>query len=232
MRPRRRGFIAWKCADCMKRLSRSARFATVVIAWLLINVIASRAASMVDPTFKVGKGGNWYVEHMLEQPDGEILICGLLSKYDDTPMPYIGRLNPDGSIDNSFHAQPNYWVRHMILLPDGKILIGGMFSYVEGEIRRLIARLNPDGSLDRAFDPGRGGEVSIGTSIYGDPSPFIIWMDMQPDGKILALGNFHDWDGATSPGIVRMNSDGSRDASFNVGAGLNTWGRFVRVLDN
>jgi uncharacterized delta-60 repeat protein len=57
-------------------------------------------------------------------------------------------------------------------------------------------------------------------------------MDIQPDGKILATGNFHDYDGASSPGIVRINPDGSRDASFNVGAGLSTWGRFVRVLDN
>jgi len=215
----------------MKRPFQRAGLATAIAALLLIGV-GARAASMVDPTFKVGKGGNWYVEHMLEQPDGKILICGLLSKYDDTPMPYMGRLNADGSIDTSFHAQPNYWVRHMILLPDGKIIIGGMFSVVEGEIRRLIARLNPDGTLDRSFNPGRGGEVSIGTSIYGDPTPFIIWMDMQPDGKILAIGNFHDYDGAASPGIVRINPDGSRDASFNVGAGLNTWGRFVRVLDN
>jgi uncharacterized delta-60 repeat protein len=31
---------------------------------------------------------------------------------------------------------------------------------------------------------------------------------------------------------VRINPDGSRDASFNVGAGINTWGRFVKVQDN
>jgi uncharacterized delta-60 repeat protein len=205
----------------------------VVAAVLLLKgALIASAASMVDPTFKVGTGANWYVEHMLEQPDGKILFCGLFSKYNDQPVPFIGRLNPDGSIDTSFRAQPAYWVRHMILLPDGKIVIGGMFTVVEGEYRRLIARLNPDGTLDRSFDPGRGGEVSIGTSIYGDPNPFIIWMDIQPDGKIVAIGNFHDYDGAASPGIVRINPDGSRDASFNVGSGLNTWGRFVRVLPN
>src|ERR1051325_5992087 len=196
-------------------LNRALWSARLFLIFLLAAPQLMRAASMVDSTFEVGTGANWYVEHMLEQPDGKILICGLLSKYNGTPMPYIGRLNADCSINSSFHAQPNYWVRHMILLPDGKIVIGGMFTSVEGTARRLIARLNPDGSLDQTFNPGRGGEVSIGTSIYGDPSPFIIWMDMQPDGKIGAIGNFHDWDGAASPGIVRVNPDGSRDASFN-----------------
>ena len=206
-------------------------FARIAILLLALAFYA-RAASLLDPTFKVGTGANWYVEQMLEQPDGKILICGLISEYDGKPLPYVGRLNPDGSIDQSFKAQPNYWVRHMILLPDGKIIIGGMFNFVGGTVRNIIARLNPDGSLDTAFNPGRGAEVSLGTSIYGDPRPFIIWMDLQPDGKILATGNFHDYEGVSSPGIVRINPDGSRDTTFSVGAGINSWGRFVKRFDN
>jgi uncharacterized delta-60 repeat protein len=213
-------------------LNRALWSARLFLIFLLAAPQLMRAASMVDSTFEVGTGANWYVEHMLEQPDGKILICGLLSKYNDQPLSYIGRLNPDGSIDSSFQAQTTYWVRHMILEPDGKILIGGMFTSIGNVVRRCVARLNPDGSLDTSFNPGAGCQVSIGTSIYGDPTPFVIWMDQQPDGKILAIGNFHDYNGVASPGIVRINPDGSRDASFNVGAGLDTWGRFVRVLNN
>lgn len=203
-----------------------------ILSVILVITCTVRAASMVDQTFKVGTGANWYVEQMLEQPDGKILICGLLTEYDGKPLLFVGRLNSDGSIDESFKPQVDYWVRHMILLPDGKIIIGGMFTSVGNKPRKLIARLNPDGSLDESFNPGRGGEVSIGTSIYGDPREFIIWMDLQPDGKILATGNFHDYDGASSSGIVRINPDGSRDASFNVGTGINTWGRFVKRFDS
>jgi uncharacterized delta-60 repeat protein len=207
---------------------RAARLLAICLA-LVWN---SRAASMVDPTFNIGAGANWIVEQMLEQPDGKLLICGLFTQFNGKPLTYIGRLNPDGSIDESFKCQPNYWVRHMILLPDGKIIIGGMFNYIGTATRNLIARLNPDGSLDTTFNPGRGGEVSIGTSIYNDPRCFIIWMDLQPDGKILATGNFRDYDGVQSSGIVRINADGSRDPTFNVGAGINTWGRFVKRFDN
>ena len=44
------------------------------------------AASMFDPTFNVGTGANWYVEQMLEQPDGKILICGLFNIYNGQPL--------------------------------------------------------------------------------------------------------------------------------------------------
>src|SRR5688572_6070695 len=195
-------------------------------------VLPARGASLLDPSFKTGKGANGYVEQMLEQPDGKILICGLFGEFDGKVMRFIGRLNSDGSIDPTFNATPSYWVRHMILLPDGKIVIGGMFNYIGTTRRNLIARLNSDGSLDTTFDPGSGGEVSIGTGVNNDPRPFIIWMDRQPDGKILVTGNFRDYGGAQSSGIVRINPDGSRDATFKVGAGINTWGRFVKRFDN
>jgi uncharacterized delta-60 repeat protein len=218
----------------MKRsfFSRTTLCVAFCIVTLSLASLFARAASMLDPTFNIGTGANYYVEQMLEQPDGRILICGLFDHYNGESLPFIGRLNPDGSIDTSFHAEATYWVRHMLLQADGKIIIGGMFNMIGSASRNLIARLNRDGSLDPSFNPGRGGEVSIGTSIYDDPRTFIIWMDFQPDGKILATGNFHNYDGVSSSGIVRINPDGSRDATFKVGAGIETWGRFVKVQDN
>lgn len=210
-----------------RRQLRVAAFALVALA-----LMSAQAASLADRSFNIGTGADGYVEQALEQPDGKILLCGLFGKFNEENVPYLARLNSDGSLDHSFKPQVDFWVRHMLVQPNGKIIIGGMFSWVGGVSRNLIARLNPDGSLDPSFDPGRGGEVSIGTGINNDPRCFIIWSELQPDGKIIATGNFHDYNGASSPGIVRINPDGSRDASFNVGGGMNTWGRFVRILPN
>lgn len=189
-------------------------------------------ATMVDLDFRIGTGANWYVEQALEQSDGKTLICGLFSKFNEQDMAYMGRLNEDGSIDPTFHSQNNAWTRHMILQPDGKIVIGGMFTSIGGVSRNLIARLNADGSLDSTFNPGRGCEGSLGTGINGDPSPFVMWMERQPDGKIIATGNFLTVDGVSSRGIARFNPDGSRDASFNVGSGIDSWGRFIHLRAN
>jgi uncharacterized delta-60 repeat protein len=196
------------------------------------SAVTAPGASLLDQSFKIGTGGNAYIEQALEQPDGKILICGLVTQFDGKRLFCLGRLNSDGSIDTTFNHSVDYWVRHMLLQPDGKIVIGGMFNHVGTTSRNLIARLNPDGSLDPTFNPGRGAQISIGTGVNNDPRPFIIWMDLLPDGKILATGNFREYDGVQSSGVVRINPDGSRDASFNVGAGINSWGRFVKRFDN
>jgi len=192
----------------------------------------ARAASLVDTTFNPGTGANGIVEQVLQQPDGKILICGNFTSFNGVNRGYVARLNNDGSVDTSFTAGPGYWVRHMALQADGKIVIGGFFTTVEGMKRNRIARLNADGSHDTSFDPGAGCEVIIGAGIDGNIDPFVMWCEVLPDGKILAVGNFRNYNGAGSTGIVRINPNGSRDTSFNVGPGLDSWGRTIKLLGN
>ena len=198
-------------------------FLGVSAAWL-------RAASLVDTTFNPGAGANGIVEHVVLQPDGKILVCGNFTSFGGQDRGYVARLNDNGSVDMSFNAHPGYWVRHMSLQTDGKIVIGGFFTNVEGIKRNRIARLNADGSLDTSFDPGAGCEVIIAPGIDGNTDPFVMWTELQSDGKILACGNFLNYNGAGASGIVRINPDGSRDTGFT--GGLNSWGRSIKVLTN
>lgn len=192
----------------------------------------AHAASLVDTSFNIGSGANGIVEHVLEQPDGKILICGNFTSFNGQDKGYVARLNNDGSVDQSFTAGPGYWVRHMALQTDGKIVIGGFFKTIGATKRNLIARLNADGSMDTTFDPGTGCEVAIAPGIDGNADPFVMWCEVLADGKILAVGNFRNYNGSSSVGIVRINSDGSRDATFNVGGGLDSWGRVIKPLNN
>jgi uncharacterized delta-60 repeat protein len=63
-------------------------------------------------------------------------------------------------------------------------------------------RLNADGSVDASFDPGSGANNSVRS------------FAVQPDGKILVGGLFTEFNGAPRESIVRLNQDGSLDASF------------------
>ena len=170
-------------------------------------------------------------ETVIAQPDGKILLSGSFTHFNGTPHGYMVRLNSDGSIDNTFSAQPSYRVRTMALQPDGKIVIGGFFNAVGFESRNLIARLNPDGSLDTSFDPGTGASGTLGVAIDGNPNPFVFATAVQNDGKILITGNFTNYNGTRITGLARLNSNGSLDTSFNVGDDLNTWGRSLTLLD-
>ena len=44
---------------------------------------------------------------------------------------------------------------------------------------------------------------------------------LQSDGKIIAVGEFTSYNGTSINRIIRLNTDGSIDTSFNVGTGLN-----------
>jgi uncharacterized delta-60 repeat protein len=205
------------------------RFGFILIFFISL---AIHAASSIDLTFDPGTGANGVVEQALPLADGKILICGNFTQFNGKDHAYIARLNSNGSVDETFNGHPSYWVRHMSLQSDGKIVIAGYFSAVSDVPRNLIARLNADGSLDTTFNPGTGATDIIAGGVDGNNTPFIFWTALQSDGKIIATGNFLHYNGQSSVGLVRINPDGSIDPSFNVGAGLNSWGRHILVQPN
>lgn len=201
------------------------------ILLVIIVSLSNAFAGILDPTFDPGTGaGGGIIEQALPLPSGKILVCGNFTSFNGRPKAYLARLNNDGSVDESFTANPGYWVRNTAVQPDGKIIIGGYFTTVQGVPRNRIARLNADGSLDPTFNPGSGMTNIIAGGIDGNIDPFVFWVALQPDGKILATGNFRNYDGASSTGIVRINPDGSRDTTFSVGGGLDSWGRHITVM--
>lgn len=210
-----------------------ARAIIAALALLLGLPAATAAASLLDLSFDPGTGASGgLVEQVLPLPDGRVLICGNFTSFNGRPKAYVARLNSNGSVDESFTAQPGYWVRNMSVQADGKIVIGGYFTTVGGVSRNLIARLNTDGSLDTSFNPGSGATDIIAGGVDGNKTPFVMWTAVLPDGKILITGNFLKFNGESSTGLARLNSDGSRDLTFNVGGGLDSWGRHILVQSN
>ncbi|MNK18861.1 hypothetical protein D3C87_370760 [compost metagenome] len=136
----------------------------------------------------------------LVQADGKIIFRGSI------------RLNTDGSRDTTFNPSPgaNNWIYTTAIQPDQKILAGGRFKAFNGKERQRITRLHPDGSLDLSFNPGAG--------FNGD----VLAIAVQPDGKILAGGIFTSFNGVAKSYLVRLNPDGTLDATFmSTGTGVN-----------
>ncbi|MBW6497733.1 MAG: delta-60 repeat domain-containing protein [Bacteroidales bacterium] len=165
----------------------------------------------IDLDFDPGAGANGRVNAILQQPDGKILIGGAFTSVDGVAHNRIARLNADGSLDTGFNvgSGANNVVFDLALQPDGKIVVAGSFTSVNGQSRDRIARLNPDGSLDGAFDPKRGANSTI------------LNIALQPDGKILASGQFHRWGNQNWGYIVRLNPNGSLDRGFDSRTGAN-----------
>jgi uncharacterized delta-60 repeat protein len=166
----------------------------------------------VDGTFQPGAGFNMGLMYAIAlEPNGKILVGGSFSEFDGTARNRIARLNPDGSLDFSFDPGlgASGPIECVALQPDGKVLIAGSFTTFNGVGRNRIARLLPDGSIDPTFDPGTGANHSIqGFSV-------------QPDGKVIIVGVFTEYDGTLRNRIARLNTDGSLDTTFDPGSGAN-----------
>jgi uncharacterized delta-60 repeat protein len=183
----------------------------------------------VDETFKPGPGLRKKkddVRGLAELDDGKIIVAGVFESFSGAQRKNLLRLNPDGSLDDTFSAegQPDQAVSVMAIDDRGRILIGGIFGKVGAVERFNLARLYPDGSVDRSFvagfKPDEEGHNGI-TSIA-----------LQPDGKILVAGRFKRYAGMSRRGVARLNQDGSLDGSFDSGPGTDdTAGQVVLSPD-
>lgn len=178
-------------------------------AFLLALAPMSRAQDDVADSFN--PGANHSVTAIVVQPDGKVIVGGGFTTLGgggtgSTMRNYIGRLNADGTIDESFDPGANGGVLALALQSDGKILVGGAFTTLGGGgmgtvPRNNIGRLNADGSIDGSFNPGTNGLVNA--------------LAVQTDGKILVGGQFGQMGGVPHSNIGRLEADGTVDATFN-----------------
>jgi uncharacterized delta-60 repeat protein/uncharacterized repeat protein (TIGR01451 family) len=177
----------------------------------------------IDKSFNIGTGlipsSNEYILTTAIQPDGKILAGGQFTSFNGISKNGLVRLNADGSIDNSFNigtgvynsASPqNFAVQSMVAFSNGKILVGGYFDSFNGTPKNGLVCLNPDGSIDNTFNIGFGPNNPVESII------------IQPDGKILVGGDFTTFNGVPKNHLIRLNSDGSIDNTFNIGTGANS----------
>lgn len=163
-----------------------------------------------EDLFPPAPGITGEVFHITQQPDGKILVSGTFSAYNNTPVNNLIRLMPNGLLDPSFNPPAlGGSLYGSLVQTDGKIVVWGNFTF--GATSHLI-RLMPDGSVDASFNMGTGLNGYVESGI------------LQSDGKIVLVGNMSLYNGASALRMLRLNSDGTRDASFTaafpLGAGI------------
>ena len=166
------------------------------------------------------------------QPDGKILAAGyqqnaVASEAGFSVTPLIARYNSDGSPDASFGSAGIATVSHapvesakaLAVQQDGRIVVAGNKILPSGAMRGpsafTVSRVESDGSMDLTF----GSEGKVSTSF--DQVDFLNTIVVQPDGKIVAVGDSGATDtgetGGRSVAIARYNADGSLDRGFGSG---------------
>ncbi len=162
----------------------------------------------LDANFIVGTGVNNYINTVSIQSDGKIIIAGLFQDYNEFPRRNIARLNPDGSLDNSFISASDFYgvINTSVIQSDGKIIVGGDFTTYSGTLFNSIARLNNNGTIDITFNAGTG----IQSSNFSGINKIVI----QPDNKILLAGKFLSYNNIAVNGLARLSSTGVLEQNF------------------
>ncbi|MGY3088601.1 putative delta-60 repeat protein [Hymenobacter sp. UYAg731] len=188
----------------------------------LAMVVRLNANGSLDPGFIFATANSTrQISSIALQPDGKILV-GSGNSQPSATNPQIGglvRLLPNGALDASFNIGTGITqgglVSAILVQADGNIVVGGSFVDFNGQNLPLLVRLTPSG----AFDP---------TFIYNTPNTAyyvggtISALLQQPDGKLLAAGNFGLSVAAPSVRITRFLSDGTIDNTFQTGTGPNS----------
>jgi uncharacterized delta-60 repeat protein len=141
------------------------------------------------------------------QPDGNIVVVGRSSVTPDGDTALV-RLTQAGALDPSFGVagvvKKNFGtyetVQGVALQSDGKIVVAG------GTIGNgFVARFDTNGGLDPTFNGGNAVQTSSG--VYFNA------VTLQPDGKILAVGQIKIGDSRWFA-IARYNTTGALDPTF------------------
>jgi uncharacterized delta-60 repeat protein len=162
-----------------------------------------------DASFNAGSGADSTVFAIAVQADQRLLIAGGFTNIGGTAINRIARLSWDGSIDATFNpgAGANAIVESLAILPDGNVFLGGQFQSVDGIPRTRVARLDPFGNLDVRFVGGGSADSYVRAQV------------VQPDGKIVVVGEFTTFGGLSRNRVARLNADGTIDTTFDPGAG-------------
>jgi uncharacterized delta-60 repeat protein len=144
-----------------------------------------------------------------QQSNNKIIVGSVSSaNYAVDNSKYIRRINLDGTPDNSF--TPPIMIgntERIFVQTDDKLIIGTTHLYGVGGNQKDIMRLNSNGTIDQQFQ----NNLNYITGNIGGKG-----IAIQNDNKILASGFCSTVDNINIKGLIRLNSNGLRDISFNL----------------
>lgn len=152
----------------------------------------------IDNTFDAGLGfdQSFLLEFFLRQSNDQIIVSGQFEFYNNQTVNGLIRINPDGSIDDSYPVSRSFDAIGQ-LQPDDKMVIA------TPRYDDFIRRYNTDGTLDESFQ-----------SLINFP---VANFEPLNNGRLFIQSEFRSEEGNEETVQGFLNSDGSLDTLFNAG---------------
>lgn len=176
----------------------------------------------IDPSF--GNSGEVITDLGTDYDFGYTLAQNAEGKYavsgKSSSDVYVALYDENGTLDANFGtggiarivAQSGfvYYGYDIAFQPDGKIVVGGTYGE-NGNINFFVARFNTDGTLDNTFSVNG----LLDTDFNNNSADWGYTVEVLSDGKILLAGSTYSSGNGDDIALVRYNSDGTLDQSFN-----------------
>lgn len=172
---------------------------------------------------------------------GKIIVCSYNVNVPG-PNPYLGSVGPSiitynsnleyvassfgsgvfqqGSLTNNFTDYKNVVYGCVTYLNDKTLYFGG-----NGTSQDQLKLLDTNGKVDTSFNPSHG-------TVRGFEEGYIQEVSPQNDSKIIVVGDFKYYNGIPTPHIVRIDSLGKIDKTFELGTGTDSTIFAIATLPN
>jgi uncharacterized delta-60 repeat protein len=190
---------------------------------LLTGGVASAAPGDVDASFgdagskTVPVGNPADVAGLVRRGDGSFVIGASVTGYAMTVA-----LKPNGQLLKSYGSSgissvpvpgsSSVTIRDIAIRPNDLAVVAGDESAMSGSDRFVVARFRADGEPDASFSDD--GVTRIG---FPQGDAYGYGVAIQPDGKIVVVGEVQPASGVSNPAILRLNPNGTLDRTFGDG---------------
>lgn len=172
------------------------------------------------------------LENISYNDNGDNMVVVGRFKGFDNYVSMITRLLPNGNQDPSFNIGTGFFTKNgdddnrnnvggtLIITKikidsDGNYYVVGSFYQYRNITNNWIIKLFPNGDQDTSFNSGTGFKNTNQSSVNR-----ISDLKILSDGKLLVSGLFNRYNESVVSGLVKLNTDGSLDNTFNNNNGL------------
>lgn len=168
----------------------------------------------LDSNFVTGSGMDGAVNSVAVSADGGAYAGGSFTVYRANPVGGLVKIASDGAFDHGYEPGEAFDGEVHDIFPvagsDGALLVAGDFQAYRGTGVTELALIESDATLNADFNSGAGFDGEV----------FALAVAADGSGDVYAGGFFSTYNGRTSVGLARLNSDGTYDAGFDTGTGF------------
>ena len=195
-----------------------------------VQVVSPIPVNSGSPDLTFGLGGHVisdavlseYVQAMVVQADGKVLVVGHQNGSGDVPHFVLRRFSASGKPDLSFGAgglvvttirQDSVadQASAVAVQADGKILVAGYVFSGSHHSDFALVRYTSAGALDSSFGAQGKAITTVGNGSFPSGAHAVV---VQPDGRILVVGTASSGREASKVALLRYTASGSLDPSF------------------